>query len=412
MAIERKASQYVSFDNPQDLTDEQKKQALDNLGITTFVLSDDATNYTFVQSDGMQIRQQGTSVTAYAPEKTAYDIEVNDESIIRGNVNNNTGLITLSAKDPLTDAMTLSTGAGINITNNANTVKFSVIPGTYVTTAGNMVDVNLDALKTELDDEYAKVSKPVEGINLEIIEQDDKIILSAGGNALDDIEYNQLITDISEAANTVHWDIGISDAFRPIGFADNDSRAAFTAGKQFTNDIVYDGDFANGFNYNPISHMMTVSSIGAKNIALATDGSTYGNIILNANRDTMGGTIGRNNNKNPVVAWHYKNGTEGAQESSAFIGFTYYNSPTAEGSTGLGVNDNNTTEGWFYFGGCDASNANKYADNDCYLGSHGMGILARTVKANKIYMGNTAIPKIVPTATLPSSPDEDTYYLI
>lgn len=34
MAIERKASQYVSFDNPQDLTDEQKKQALDNLGIT------------------------------------------------------------------------------------------------------------------------------------------------------------------------------------------------------------------------------------------------------------------------------------------------------------------------------------------------------------------------------------------
>lgn len=381
----------------------------DNNGKTTYVLSADPTNYTFVQSGGMQIRQQGTFVTAYAPEKTNYEFDSTTPTLLK--ITNNDDLISFSAKDPLTDAMTLSAGAGIDITNNANTVKFSVVPGTYVTTAGNMVDVNLDALKIELDDEYAKVSKPVEGINLDIIEYDNRIVLSAGGNALDDTEYNQLITDIDEAANTVSWDIGTTDAFRPIGFADNGSRAAFTAGKQFTNDIVYDGDFANGFNYNPISHMMTVNSISAKNIALATDGGTYGNIILNANRNSMNGYIGRNNHKNPVVAWHYKNGTNGAQESSAFIGFTYYNSPTAD-TVGLGVSDNNTTEGWFYFGGCDGDNASEYLDNDCYLGSHGMGILARTIKANKIYMGNTAIPKIVPTATLPSNPDEDTYYLI
>ena len=341
-------------------------------GITTFELSADPTNYTFVPSGGMQIRQQGTSVTAYAPEKTAYDIEVNDESIISGNVNNNTGLITLSAKDPLTDAMTLSAGAGINITNNANTVKFSVIPGTYVTTAGNMVDVDLDALKFDLDDEYAKAteSKPVEGINLDIIEYDNKIVLSAGGGTnLNDDDYALL-----------------------------NGENEFTKTNIFTSKAYFEGNLKTwpGITIRDTDN----HNIFAK-LYLSNDGRVA---LLGAQLDDNGKPVGENKDDTVI---RYKN------KRYEFYGManSALNATTAEKAKVL-IDPNNSS----YTCNIAYENASISKGSDIkympvFVTPSGASATIKdaTPAAVKEFLG---VLNIVPTSTLPSSPDEDTYYLI
>lgn len=58
------------------------------------------------------------------------------------------------------------------------------------------------------------------------------------------------------SADSVHWSKGTDDAYRPIGFANADSSASYTAGNAFNNTMVYD----NSFNYNPTHKLLQVSN--------------------------------------------------------------------------------------------------------------------------------------------------------